>query len=192
MKETPFVFICLYFYPRFILPSHACHHHTNIILAMWCPITGSHKNWPCAAAEDNAPCPGGGVLFYLIYLIFVYFYFILTGRLKGFPHGKDAVKGGDNDVCPHAEGHTNSYTCADTHIIMCNALNIRAWIFFFSLFFFFLLLARWAQWCSNPRTKTTVTTILLTGLCRTIRWELRVTALALEDGTHTYNHTART
>lgn len=56
--------ICIhlpYFYPKFILPSHACQCHTNIILAMQRPITSSYKNWPCMTATGyDAVCPVGG------------------------------------------------------------------------------------------------------------------------------------
>ena len=163
------------------MPSHACHHHTNIILAMWCPITGSYKNWPHATAEDDAPRAGGGAAFYFSHLIWFYSFF-LQGRLKGSP-GQDGVKGGDNDVCPPSEGHANNHVRAHMHI-----LNRRPAVFFF--FFFFFITGKVSQWCSNPRTKTTVTTVLLAGLCRTIRWEWRVTAVVFQDSTHTHTHTS--
>lgn len=44
VKETLFVFICLYFYLRFIMTSHACHCCTNVISAVRCPLPGSYKN----------------------------------------------------------------------------------------------------------------------------------------------------
>lgn len=71
VKGPPFVLICLYFYPKFILPSHACQRHTNIILAMRCPITGSYKNWPrVTATDDDAVCPERGGTADFIHLSF--------------------------------------------------------------------------------------------------------------------------
>lgn len=108
----------------FILDSSCLHMPvTTILILFWpcdVPITGSYKNWPRATAEDDALRPGGGVLFYFIHLFISFLYFFFTARLKGSP-GQDAVKGGDNDVCPHTEGHTNIHTYAVTHIFYGHA-----------------------------------------------------------------------
>lgn len=50
----------LIFYLRFILPSHACRRHANIILAARCPASGSYKNWP----PHKWASGGGGTLFH--------------------------------------------------------------------------------------------------------------------------------
>ena len=80
-------------------------------------------------------------------------------------------------------------TLTTTHVHTCTFLTERLACFFFPLFFFLFITGKVSQWCSNPRTKTTVTIVLLAGLCRTIRWEWRVTAVAFQDSTHTHTHT---
>lgn len=149
MKETPFVFICLYFYPRFILPSHACHHCTNIILTMWCPITGSYKNCPHATAEDDAWRERGGRGFRFNLLIWFHSLWFFAHRLKG-SLDRNVWRVGIIMSVPQ-----NIRTNAHRHTFeMCLHLTEAL-----AFSFFIIITGKVSQLCSNPRTKTTVTTV---------------------------------
>lgn len=180
MKETPFVFICLYFYPRFILPSHACHHCTNIILTMWCPITGSYKNCPHATAEDDAWREKGGRGFRFNLLIWFHSLWFFAQRLKG-SLDRNVWRVGIIISVPQ-----NIRTNAHRHTFeMCLHLT-EALAFSFFYYYYW----QGEPVVLQPKDKDNCDhSPLLAGLCRTIRRAWRVTAAVFQDSIHTHKNT---
>lgn len=141
----------LIFYLRFILPSHACRRHANIILAARCPASGSYKNWP----PHKWASGGGGTLFHFP---------LLTLWLGEIEKGLLEMAAIMTSVL------VSRYTLTSIHPSIhppTTFFPTCMWPRRDSFSFFFLqIAAKVSQWWHSQRTKTAAKTILPAGARR--------------------------